>query len=107
MSEPFVNGPFPMRWEFDTLLNDLTAAAFEVPTNGVAYAEARADVLRAYDAALARIAELESPAHRARIAREFLGELTFRYTDIDLDKSAFNCFLTVLDEWEAAAKEGE
>ena len=59
MSEPFVNGPFPMRWEFDTLLNDLTAAAFEVPTNGVAYAEARADVLRAYDAALARIAELD------------------------------------------------
>lgn len=53
-----------------------------------------------------RIAELESPAYRARIAREFLGELTFRYTDIDLDKSAFDCFLAVLDEWEAAAKEG-
>lgn len=52
-------------------------------------------------------AALKSPAYRARIAREFLGELTFRYTDIDLDKSAFDCFLAVLDEWEAAAKEGK
>jgi hypothetical protein len=106
MSEPFVNGPFPMRWEFDTLLNDLTAAAFEVPTNGVAYAEARADVLRAYDAALARIAELESPAYRACIAREFMDAVDAEWLS-DGTGSMDEIRDAILARWEAAAKEGE
>jgi len=93
MSEPFVNGPFPMRWEFDTLLNDLTAAAFEVPTNGVAYAEARADVLRAYDATLARIAELEEKNAIQALHIEAIGK--------ELIEANAAC-----DAWEAAAKEG-
>lgn len=57
MSGPFVNGALPMRWEFDTLLNELSASAGE--RNGE-YPAARASVLRAFDAQAARIAELEA-----------------------------------------------
>lgn len=44
---PFVNGEVPMRWEFDTLLNDLAASAGE--RNGE-YPVARAALCRAFDA---------------------------------------------------------
>lgn len=63
-----------------------------------------AEVLAAYDAALARIAELESPAHRARIAREFFEEALRGWVPpVSLAGSAE----TVLLRWEAAAKEGK
>ncbi len=77
MSDPFV-GPVPMRWEFDTLLNNLSVAE-----SGDDYAAARADVCRAFDAQAARIAELEAALAGDAVA------------------------VVDVARWESAAKEGK
>lgn len=126
MSDPFV-GPVPMRWEFDTLLNNLTVAATEYTD---AYEIARAEVYRAFDAQAARIAELDRQlesvrkmlgnaceilggeegavdgrlAYRARIAREFLEEARSYENPCT---SLYSAADDTLMRWEAAAKEGE
>lgn len=161
MSDPFV-GPVPMRWEFDTLLNNLSAAAADLDTERPPdrYVAARADVCRAFDAQAARIAELDplnkrivlklhdivnrnplpegslgenledvidrqitalmrenellgqhnaklqGPAHRARIAREFLDAVDAEWFS-DGKGSMDEIRDAVLERWEAAAKEGE
>lgn len=129
MSDPFV-GPVPMRWEFDTLLNNLTVAATEYTD---AYEIARAEVCRAFDAQAARIAELdrqlESVRHmlgnaceilggeqcavdgrlafRARIAREFYDEVRDVHLNGRPSLPQYEVVDNVLARWEAAAKEGE
>lgn len=50
---PFVKGAVPMRWEFDTLLNNLSAAAIDLPASGAAFEAARAALCRAFDSLLA------------------------------------------------------
>lgn len=108
MSDPFV-GPVPMRWEFDTLLNNLSAAAADLDTERPPdrYAAARADVCRAFDAQAARIAELESPAHRASIAREFCEETENFFIENCNRLYHYQAAEKTLARWEAAAKEGE
>ena len=55
----------------------------------------------------ARIAELESQAHRARIAREFYDEVFKDYRDQRPTATYYEAVDNVLARWEAAAKEGK
>lgn len=62
---PFVNGAVPMRWEFDTLLNDISASVGESE-----YPAARAALCRAYDALVAERDEWKRRAEAAEAAPE-------------------------------------
>jgi len=125
MSDPFVNG-LPMRWEFGTLLNNITAAALDMDIGQRdAYVAARADCARAFDLLTARIAELEAENKkmadrlvagsepifasnaqlRARIAREFMEAVDAEWFGTG-HGSMDDIREQVLARWEAAAQEG-
>lgn len=63
-------------------------------------------LLAAFDAQAARIAEMESPAHRALVVREFEIEVDRGYAEDMTATSMSEVRERILARWEAAAKEG-